>query len=62
MRRLDAAEWACRRALGAGQSLGEAAEEALETGVPFDAGSSLMGLFADGLITTMTSRASRESS
>lgn len=57
MRRLDAAEWAFRRALGAGRSLGEAAEEALETGVPFEAGVSLMSLLDDGLITTMALRA-----
>jgi Putative DNA-binding domain len=48
--RLDAAEFAFRRALAEGASIGSAAEPALDMDADFDAGQALARLFATGLV------------
>ena len=56
MRRLDSAAAVFRQALGEGRSLGEAADIAIDLGVPFDPGASLAALIGEGLLTAVTPR------
>ena len=54
MIRLDAASWLFRRTLHQRQTIGEAAEMALDTDPEFDPGRALSALMGEGLVTAVT--------
>jgi Putative DNA-binding domain len=51
--RLSAAEFIFRTAISLGRSIGESAEEALETDRSFDVGRALVSLFSSGLVSAV---------
>ena len=54
--RLEVGDFVFRRTIQHGQSIGHAAERALDTSAGFDAGRALMTLVGDGLVTTIGRR------
>lgn len=58
--RLDAGDFAFRKALLEGRSIGDAAERALDADAAFDPGRALAALVAEHLVTALTSGVSRK--
>jgi hypothetical protein len=54
--RLDTADYTFRRFVSKGRSIGESAEEALETDSRFDVGTALVALFTAGLVAAVEHR------